>query len=149
MSDAGYYYNWPAVLNNSKAFYSSTATGIGCSGTGASANDCQGICPAGWHVPTGNTDGEFYNLHTILVSLGCQNNSACWLAPALPELFGGGYFRSGSFSSSGANFSYFSSTAYSTTHVYCLHQGALFFGGTNAPLEGKNDGMTVRCIRNY
>jgi uncharacterized protein (TIGR02145 family) len=150
ISGAGYYYNWPAVLNNSKAFYSSTATGIGCSGTGASANACQGICPAGWHVPTGNTDGEFYNLHTILVSLGCQNNSACWLAPALPELINSRFnYSSGSEVPYSNYYSFFSSTASSTTHVYCLHQGGAFYSGAGVPLEGKNAGMTVRCVRNY
>jgi uncharacterized protein (TIGR02145 family) len=74
----GYYYDWAAAINLPKAYYGAGAD-VGCSGTGASANACQGICPNGWHVPTGATAGEPNILRTF--NVGCDYNTpACWMS---------------------------------------------------------------------
>jgi uncharacterized protein (TIGR02145 family) len=77
VSGAGYYYDWAAAINKPGAYYQASST-VGCSGTGNSANACQGICPVGWHLPTGGDSGEL----TILANTPgfCVSTSVCWLA---------------------------------------------------------------------
>ena len=54
LSGVGYYYDWAAATQQSGA-YSGGSYG-GCSGS--TGGLCQGICPAGWHVPSASP-GEF------------------------------------------------------------------------------------------
>jgi uncharacterized protein (TIGR02145 family) len=144
----GYLYDWAAVVNASGAYYSGTYTG--CSGTSTAANACQGICPVGWHVPTGNTDGEFYDLHTNY-GRGCvTNNDNCWDAGSDWEgLLGGGCWSDGGLNVQGIDGGYWSSTFYTNTNAYELvyRQSATYPGTYN--VNYKSFGIGVRCVRNY
>jgi uncharacterized protein (TIGR02145 family) len=73
----GYVYDWAAALNRSGAYLGSSSD-VGCSGTGGSVNNCQGICPAGWHVPTGNTNGDYGRLVDAYKTC-TPPSSSCWL----------------------------------------------------------------------
>jgi uncharacterized protein (TIGR02145 family) len=76
VSGGGYMYNWTAAMNNSLAYQGSTNNSFTCSGIGSQTKTCQGICPSGWHVPTGNKDGEILslaqNVTTHCASSGCN-----------------------------------------------------------------------------
>jgi uncharacterized protein (TIGR02145 family) len=90
-STTGYMYTWQAAIQVAGAYKHP----LGCSGTsGGTASGspahCQGICPAGWHIPTSNTNGEllvlFNAMHctvgttcaALLEILQLRNISYCW-----------------------------------------------------------------------
>jgi uncharacterized protein (TIGR02145 family) len=153
-SGAGYLYDWAAAIQKAGAYYGTT-TNPGCSGVGGGTTDanpgaCQGICPAGWHIPTGNTTGEFYDLHTNY-GRGCStSNDDCWDANSTWEGALSGYGDvSGTLRNQGNGASYWSSTYFNSNDAYNLD----YFTNTNA-YPGtyhnmKDCGFSVRCVRNY
>jgi uncharacterized protein (TIGR02145 family) len=151
-SNRGYLYDWAAAINKSGAYYGSSSN-VGCSGTangsdGTKPGACQGICPAGWHIPTGATDGEFNALHNA--AGGCStNNDDCWDSAAAWEGVYGGYTsNSGSLNLQGIDAYCWSSTYYDSIHANTLYFGS----GGASPGTNRNykyTGRTVRCLRNY
>jgi uncharacterized protein (TIGR02145 family) len=144
----GYLYDWAAAINKAEAYYGTT-TNPGCSGTGSSANACQGICPAGWHIPTGYNDGEFYDLHYNYGRNCATNNDDCWDASSTWEGVLGGYCtNSGSLGGQGGSAYYWSSTYFDSDNAY-----RLTFNSNNVRpgINAANNyaGFTVRCVRNY
>ena len=102
------------------------------------------LCPAGWRLPTSNTEGEFATLyanasyHTYAKMRASVANGGAAFALA-------GYFRSGAPTSQGSDGSYWSSTrSNNTTNMYLLY---LTTSGVN-PSYGslRNRGFSVRCI---
>ncbi|MDR3181181.1 MAG: hypothetical protein LBT61_04550, partial [Prevotellaceae bacterium] len=76
-SNRGYMYDWAAAINKPGAYRGSNAD-VGCTGTGSTANACQGICPEGWRVPTGDANGDYQFL--INAYPACTTaSSSCWL----------------------------------------------------------------------
>ena len=139
-----YLYDWAAAVNQSKAYYGSTY--IGCSGTGAAANKCQGICPDGWHVPTGN---EFEDANNKFKSSYKCTNITCWNHTSAWEAKYSGYTgNTGTLSSVGNNAYYWHSSRNSNSQAH-----ALFLSNSkNLTVKGnanKNLGFSVRCVRNY
>jgi uncharacterized protein (TIGR02145 family) len=154
MPDArGYLYDWAAVIQKAGAFYGSTIN-PGCSGTvtgtvSPAPSACQGICPAGWHIPTGNTDGEFHTLHNVS-GRGCVTDSdKCWNASSDWEgVLGGSCNSSGALSELGEYGKYWSSTYSSDNFAYYLRFNSTYvWPGTNR--YNKDTGRSVRCVRNY
>jgi uncharacterized protein (TIGR02145 family) len=147
-ANAGYLYDWAAAINKAGAYYNS-GSDVGCSGTGSTANACQGICPAGWHIPTGYSDGEFYDLH-YNYNRGCAtDNDDCWDANSTFEgVLGGWCNDSGTLGNQGGNANYWSSTYYNNYSAYYLG----FTSGNTYPgmySHYKYNGFSVRCVRNY
>jgi uncharacterized protein (TIGR02145 family) len=145
-SNRGYLYDWAAVIQKAGAYYG--GPNMGCSGTGLSANACQGICPAGWHIPTGTSSGEYQALHNAIG--GCAtNNDNCWDAASTWEGVLGGYCLSnGTLGGQGDYAYYWSSACNSTNYAYYLR----FNSDTTVPGTDdnyKSNGFTVRCVRNY
>ena len=113
----GNYYNW----------YSATA-GHGKYGSsyGSSYTAPGDICPAGWHLPTGNTTGEYYALNTAL-NAGATNSTASNNLRSYPNnfvysgavrgssvvsrSFGGFYWSASGNSSNSAYYMYFNSSS--------------------------------------
>jgi uncharacterized protein (TIGR02145 family) len=153
-TDAGFLYNWPAAMQSTKAYYGSTVT-VGCSGTvtgtsGTAPSVCQGICPEGWHIPTGKSTGEFYDLH-YNYNRGCvTTNGDCWNAFSDWEGVLGGYCSfNGTPANQGSLAAYWSSTYASSYYAYGLY----FINGATYPgthsYYNKDAGFSVRCLRNY
>jgi uncharacterized protein (TIGR02145 family) len=148
-SKSGHFYDWAAALNKSDAYRGSSSK-IGCSGTssgtsGTNPGACQGICPNGWHIPTGNTTGEF---QALAKALKCPtNNDKCLNANSTWEGVYGGYCGS-NFGNQGRVAYYWSSTFANNNNAYILY----FSSGSIRPgngTEGKNIGLSVRCVKNY
>jgi uncharacterized protein (TIGR02145 family) len=148
LPNRGYMYDWAAAINKSSAYNGSSAN-VGCSGTasgisGTVPGACQGICPAGWHVPTGGSDGEFMALHT---AGGCSTSNAdCWKADSVFEGVAAGIFKNNQIMYSDAGF-YLTSTYVSMRCMYELN-----FSSTTAPanpVADKYNGYTLRCVMNY
>jgi uncharacterized protein (TIGR02145 family) len=148
----GYLYDWAAAINKADA-YSGSSSDVGCSGTvtgtsGTAPGACQGICPVGWHIPTGYADGEFRALHNM--SVGCNKaNADCWDADSSWEgVIGGHCEHNGSLSFQGVYAYYWSSTPYDSEIAYNLHFSAdLIIDGTY--FCGRFYGFSVRCVRNF
>ena len=109
----GNYYNW----------YSATA------GTGTysmiSGNNAKGsICPAGWHLPTGDTDGEFSALDRAMGGTGEYQNtteaSNRWRTYPVNYIYSG-YAYGSSLDVRGFDGLVWSSTAYSSNVAYILN----------------------------
>jgi uncharacterized protein (TIGR02145 family) len=142
----GYYYDWAAAINKSGAYYGAPST-VGCSGTGSSANACQGICPDGWHIPTGGQSGEV----AILANATgfCISASVCWLTGSNFEGVASGHLH-------------YDGTLY-WTDLMMLHVATDCSGNSMWEVRLKNasweqscygggerfQGEVVRCVRNY
>jgi uncharacterized protein (TIGR02145 family) len=145
-SDNGFLYNWAAAINNSDAYYSSTIT-VGCSGTGAAANACRGICPENWHIPTSGSKGELNVLFSFLVNAGLCVGSSCWYAASSPweNKFPGLCNSNGSTVTERTDL--WSSTYFDLNTAYAM---IVIVDNANTLMTySKNQGRTVRCVRNY
>ena len=109
------------------------------------------ICFAGWHLPTGNTTGEFYALNAA-IGTGSNNSVSNNLRSYPNNFVYSGSASGSSFSDRGSGGTYWSSSGYGTVYADNPGQSAydLVFSdtyaypGTSGGL--KNGGFTVRCI---
>lgn len=154
----GYLYNWRAVMHNS-------------SSSQANPSGVQGVCPTGWHVPS---DAEWTELETYVggQSQYLCNNDSSYIAKALASTIGwssctntcavgntpgsnnatgfsavpAGYRDESSYSTTGENASFWSSTENSSSIAYYRYLDYI-----NADVYRttyyKNDGFSVRCLR--
>lgn len=122
----GNYYSWNAA----------TAGTGNADITANGSNVPASICPSGWRLPTGGTNGEFYQLVNGL-------NSAQITAAPYYFVYGG-YIINSSLSSAGGSEYYWSATAYSVNNAYNLYF-------TSSSVYPFNDypryfGFSVRCV---
>jgi uncharacterized protein (TIGR02145 family) len=151
-ANRGYLYDWAAAINKAGA-YTGSSSNVGCSGTvtgsaGTAPGACQGICPAGWHVPTGRTSGE-YNALRMAIG-GCNvYDGACWNRDSAWEgVLGGDCSTMGTLRDQNKYGYYWTSSYYGESHAYALYYAS---NGHNADSHPhlKNTGILVRCVRNY
>jgi uncharacterized protein (TIGR02145 family) len=153
-ANAGYWYNWPAAMNNVNAWEGSGAKDFACSGTTSgtvSPNPgyCKGICPDGWHVPTRE---ECVDAHTRFSApvddggYGCSGGN-CWVAPSPWEgLPSGRYYNGPTYGPNAVNMH--TSSYYTGDYLYGLYAESGSDVNHNAYFN-KYDGMVIRCVRNY
>jgi uncharacterized protein (TIGR02145 family) len=151
-SNRGYLYDWAAAINKAGAYAGGSAQG--CSGTssGTTATNpgaCMGICPTGWHLPTGGgTAGEFLALYNAMTSYsGCAGIN-CWTNAVLWEATNGGWCgATGSIAAQNSAFVYWSSTKGSNCAYVLTDQsrGTIMLTLCDALTWGES----VRCIMNY
>ena len=158
VSTYGYLYNWKAVMRNS-------------SSSSANPSGVQGVCPAGWHVPS---DAEWTQLTNYVSSQsqyqcgGTSTNIAKALASATGwssssatcavgndpsgnnatgfSALPAGYYY-GSYNSFGRDAHFWSSTEYRSSHAYrriLIYSDA----GVTSNNYFKDRGYSVRCLRN-
>ena len=154
VSGAGYMYNFPAIMNNTMAYQGTTKEDFGCSGTGSgnvhpNPAACQGLCPSGWHIPTGNTNGEYYDANTKFIAYTQCSNSACWDASSMFEGTANGWIVENGTPSAPASTHYWSSTIPSKNRIYIFR---LYYTVPDAGTYNDayyNRGFGIRCIKNY
>ena len=127
----GNYYNW----------YSATAgNGTYSKSSGNSTGD---LCPTGWHLPTGNTTGEYYAMNTAVS--GGSTSSDAGLRSYPNNFLRSGYVAGASLVYRGSDGYYWSSTARNSYYAYDLYFGSSFVSpGTVS--SSKNGGRAVRCL---
>ena len=138
----GAYYNWyTATAGNGK--YSSPS--------GFEANG--DICPSGWHLPSGDTNGEFYNLnYKINNNNNTTNSTAVNKLIAAPNSFVfSGYFTGSSVSSRDSYGFYASSTSWSNNYISAfVFNSSTVYPGNTTYFSGlspyKYMGYSVRCV---
>ena len=127
----GNYYNWPAAIADTDDHYSGGATNITSSS----------ICPKGWHLPTGDNNGEYQGLLTIL-----QNNSA------YPANYPYNFIKNGKYSSSAPTNRGSSGYYWAATAIYNYGYAFYFYGGFVGRISSTQDyhykynGYAVRCV---
>ena len=140
---AGHLYDWAAAINKAQAYYNSSKN-VGCAGTGASANACQGICPAGWHVPTRS---ELENAKKVFQESYNCTAGRCWKPGSAWDGTINGRANGSNGTSETDRGHYWSSTynsAGTADMLYFNDSGTADFWGLS-----KDYGVTVRCVRNY
>lgn len=129
-------YSWYSYGLNYNWFTATAGNGT-FSSTGNSATG--DICPAGWHLPTGNTNGE---IGTLVTALSASNDGKLRKYP-------NNYVRSGDFNTNvttgrGIQGRQWTSTPASQNNAYRLgYNGSSI---TYANSYNKWDGFTIRCM---
>jgi uncharacterized protein (TIGR02145 family) len=150
----GYIYDWAAAMQKAGAYHG-TKKDVGCSGTDGGTTfpnpgACPGLCPDGWHLPTGASGGEYSALQDA--SDNCDDeNYHCWAPNSEFEgSFGGFVWQNGDKWTSDTRGLYHSSTNTFSDFTCCL----LFVHGQSYPsmcggYQWYAYGATVRCVMNY
>lgn len=147
-SNAGYLYTWVAATQGVAAYYGG-AESKGCTGMPPAVSSfCQGICPSGWHLPTGDSGGEYRALNSVMKSC---SGAACWNASSNWEGALGGYsYSNGSLYNAGEIGRYWSSTAYGSGNYNVAFTLAFEDSSVSTTsTTNRNNGYAVRCIKNY
>jgi uncharacterized protein (TIGR02145 family) len=151
-TNTGYLYNWPAAMQHTAAWYGSTNKSFQCTGQAGGTvlpapGACQGICPAGWHVPTGASNGEFAAL--FKASTNCPV-AACAYAHNVWEGAHGGRCQSGGvLTLQGTHGEYYSSTYYNQDQAYQCRTYQTQIAPWLDKTINKWQGLAVRCVMNY
>ena len=135
----GNYYNWYSATAGHGKYGSSYASGYVAPGD---------ICPAGWHLPTGNTSGEFSALDVAMGGTGASQStteaSNRWRTYPNNFVYSG-YVNGSSVNDRSSSGYYWSSSAgYSNYAYYLYFNSSNVYPGTN--LSSKYYGWMVRCV---
>ena len=107
----------------------------------ASGNVEQSICPKGWRLPTGGTNGEFSNLYTYYNSFLDMRDANG------PNFTLSGYAMNGAYLQKDAYGTFWSSTVNDSDKAYVLF---FYTNGTNSVLPenygDKSNGYSIRCV---
>jgi uncharacterized protein (TIGR02145 family) len=152
-TNTGYLYSWPAAMQSSLASLYQDAISFACSGQAGGTvlpapGACQGICPAGWHVPTGAAAGEFADLFNATTDCPVP---ACAYADNIWEgALGGRCTASGELTLTGTHSEYWTSTPgesnlYATEYRLYANQRIPFMRVDCY----RTQGLAVRCVMNY
>ncbi|MCM1030291.1 MAG: SUMF1/EgtB/PvdO family nonheme iron enzyme [Oscillibacter sp.] len=139
----GHMYNWQAAMNHPKAASGNSGNPSG-NVNGNCPNQWQGICPEGWHLPSGGSTGEFQKLYTSL----CNDKSKIYPGSETFEGVLEGYISQGYFTSIGSDVLYWSNMPSGSTYAYTLYVTK----STVSPQHSKAakwGGFAVRCVKNY
>ncbi|MCM1030303.1 MAG: SUMF1/EgtB/PvdO family nonheme iron enzyme [Oscillibacter sp.] len=137
-----YLYNWQAFMQHKSAYRGGSNAFPNVNGN--STTQWQGICPEGWHVPSGGTTGEwqllydaFYHDVSRFYPGTCAFNSKLTGLQTGNRLDGYGVYSA-----------YWSSTTSTQTYAYGFNVRS---SAINPIMHnwGKDGGLSVRCIKNY
>ena len=143
----GYLYDWMFVMQHAEAYFGSSWD-PGCTNNPGTKAACQGICPEGWHVPTGNSStGEFTLLNNAVNGGSTCSDAGLKNIKTFNAVYGGYSNTSGTLYYQGSHAYYWSSTCHATNYAYHLYfYGTYVYPSSN---DKKNDGYSLRCVRNY
>lgn len=129
----GIYYNYCAASAGSYCYGNGTSQGT------SSGNATEDICPAGWHMPSGDTaKGSYYYLYNTGYRAN-YNNFVDALSTPLS-----GYFYSGKADNQGNLGFFWSSTRYDNYSMYSLRVNSSDVRPRS--LNDRNYGRSVRCV---
>jgi uncharacterized protein (TIGR02145 family) len=158
-TQCGYYYNWQATMQLPSAYYGINVTYP--AGTPSLTNYIQGICPDGWHVPSGgetDTVSEFVKLDKSVGGDGTNGQtgdsyinfwkSSSTVAATTTDPWKGVYsgYYYGGLAYQADQAVLWTSTQSGTISIYYV-----IVGGSVHPQYNyirKNLGFSIRCIKN-
>ena len=137
----GAYYNWyTATAGNGTYEFTNTS---GDSSNGVVSGD---ICPAGWRLPTGGSNGEYKALN-IAINNGATNNTVAWRNYPNNFVYSGEY-KTTSRSSTNIQTRLWTATANSNKEAFRMGLDIKNTLVTPEKFFNKWDGLVVRCIQN-
>ena len=138
-------YQWAEAVQYQNGATNTTVTSPPLTG------NVQGICPAGWHIPT---NAEYLTLAT---TVGNNSNALKAVGQGIPggagtntsgfsALLSGYRYVNGNFFSLGHYPDFWSSTEYSATYAYVMY---LYYNDSNIYFyyDYKTNGFSVRCVK--
>ena len=129
----GNYYNWYSVTAGHGTYSKS------------SGNVSGDICPAGWHLPTGGTSGEFRSLNTALSGTDTGNTASNNLRSYPNNFVYSGYVSGSSVNVRNSLGRYWSSSASNSNDAYNLYLSSSYvYPGTYN--NNKYFGWLARCV---
>ncbi|MBR3246438.1 hypothetical protein IKF87_00945 [Candidatus Saccharibacteria bacterium] len=128
----GNYYNW----------YSATA-GHGKYERRSGYSAPGDICPAGWHLSTGDTSGEYNSLNTALSGTDTGTTASNNLRSYPNNFVYSGYMYDSSVYGRSLSVNYWSSSAYDRHSAYYLSLGSSYVG---PGISNKYGGRVARCV---
>ena len=134
----GYLYNWCAAMGAQTSTSACTSASTPLPDTSVS------ICPAGWRLPTGGSNGEFIAFNTA-VNGGLTTSSTELMSQWMAQ-YAGYWHSSYGFNFEGTQGKYWSSTQYSATAASYLHIESSYVNAVGS--NYKYGGQSVRCIAN-
>ncbi len=144
----GYLYDWMFVMQHTDAYFGGSWN-PGCTGNPGDKAACRGICPEGWHVPTGNpSTGEFTLLNNAVNGGSLTSRSGLLNTSTFNGVYGGYSINTGPLYYQGDGAYYMTSTYYDAYNVYYMYFGSAGVGPSVWDGD-KYNGGTIRCIRNY
>jgi uncharacterized protein (TIGR02145 family) len=153
----GFYYTWPAAMQNSAAYYGSTIIAFACRGTLTGTESpnpgyCQGICPTGWHVPTAATNSDWHGLYnagcnTLALARGTTLSNPLHFHATAANYYTNADGAISLFYTSEQN-SYWSSTRAINSPPIAPDVWGYQTYNSNNDFES-NVGLVVRCLMNY
>ena len=135
----GYLYNWCAAMGVQTSTSACTSASTPLPDTSVS------ICPAGWRLPTGGSNGEFIAFNTA-VNGGLPTTSSTELMSQWMAQYAGYWHSSYGFNFEGTQGKYWSSTQYSATAASYLHIESSYVDAVG--FNYKYGGQSVRCVAN-
>jgi uncharacterized protein (TIGR02145 family) len=160
-NQCGYYYNWQGAMQLASAYYDTSVSYP--SDTPSTTNYITGICPQGWHLPSGGTTNAASEFRTLDVAVGGTggnsqagtNYTAFWrptsssiITSSDPwkGLYSGRVNSIGSLSNQGSSGYWWSSAEFSANNAYHLY----VFTSLVYPQNNYNKyyGFSVRCVQN-
>ena len=139
----GYLYDWMGAMQDTLLYYGSTSN-PNC------GTSCQGICPEGWHVPTGNpSTGEFTLLNKAVNNGSSTSDAGLINTSTFSAVYGGYSHNTGSLYAQGSGATYWSSSYINTYDAYHLYFYSTSVSPSFKSNGGKSNGYSLRCIRNY
>ncbi len=127
----GVYYNYCAASAGSYCYASGAGTG----------NASEDICPAGWRMPTGDADGEWGALDSLINNRTASDSASIQARLSLP-LSGG--FYDGSASEQGLDGYWWSSTRNFGDLMYRFYADTTSTDATNSNF--RDYGLSLRCL---
>ena len=132
----GNYYNWYSATAGNGKYGSNYGQGYESPGD---------ICPTGWHLPTGNTSGEFNSLNTALSGTDTGATASNNLRSYPNNFVYSGYVTGSLVISRNSYGDYWSSSAYDSYYAHDLDlSSSRVHPGTN--FNGKYLGRIARCV---
>jgi uncharacterized protein (TIGR02145 family) len=159
----GYLYNWQAAMQLSSAYYGSGSQSvIYPNNPPSTTNYLQGICPTGWHLPSGGntaTASEFFTLDVAYGGTGGNGQSGTsytgfWRPDSATSLGSNGWnglysgyvHYNGSFYSQGSHGFWWSSSEDSSVNgAYSLYVNTSYVYPQY--VDHKHYGFAVRCLK--
>jgi len=134
VAGGGHLYNWQAAMNDPNAYYGTTVNPSG-NVNGNSPNQWQGICPDGWHLPSGGSTGEYKQLAVALGNKATPFYPGCTDWHGVLNSGGGGWEN------------YWTSTRAGGADAYIMYVDKSRIDLTI--YITMTYGRTVRCVKNY
>ena len=137
----GRYYTWTAAMDIDSKWQSAVTTVV----EGLIEKPHRGICPKGWHIPTGDEwNALFKDIgYAAQQAVGNVQWTAATNASGFSALPAGCYY-SGYYHNVGSYAGFWGATEYAASYAYFWNMGA---SGAVLNDGKKTDGFSVRCLQ--